>query len=78
MNGIHEVTGSIPVWSTNSKSLILNCLIAYPPRRSNRCDYFVLLLRRPLYSGLLNRCRAERDRDCGARERARVCVDRNR
>jgi hypothetical protein len=23
MNGIHEVTGSIPVWSTNSKSLIL-------------------------------------------------------
>jgi len=24
MNGIHEVTGSIPVWSTNSKSLILN------------------------------------------------------
>ena len=24
MNGIHEVTGSIPVWSTNSKLLILN------------------------------------------------------
>ena len=24
MNGIHEVTGSIPVWSTNSKSLIPN------------------------------------------------------
>jgi hypothetical protein len=24
MNGIHEVTGSIPVWSTNSKSFILN------------------------------------------------------
>ena len=24
MNGIHEVTGSIPVWSTISKSLILN------------------------------------------------------
>ena len=24
MNGIHEVTGSIPVWSTNSNSLILN------------------------------------------------------
>jgi hypothetical protein len=23
MNGIHEVTGSIPVWSTISKSLIL-------------------------------------------------------
>jgi len=23
MNGIHEVTGSIPVWSTNSKLLIL-------------------------------------------------------
>ena len=22
MNGIHEVTGSIPVWSTNSKLLI--------------------------------------------------------
>ena len=24
MNGIHEVTGSIPVWSTISKSLIPN------------------------------------------------------
>ena len=24
VNGIHEVTGSIPVWSTISKSLILN------------------------------------------------------
>ena len=23
MNGIHEVAGSIPAWSTNSKSLIL-------------------------------------------------------
>jgi|HubBroStandDraft_2_1064218.scaffolds.fasta_scaffold664120_2 hypothetical protein len=30
MNGIHEVTGSIPVWSTNFKSLILRDVIYEP------------------------------------------------
>ena len=32
MNGIHEVTGSIPVWSTISKSLIQKTESADPLR----------------------------------------------
>lgn len=35
MNGIHEVTGSIPVWSTNSKALRLKIEIANPHRWPN-------------------------------------------
>ena len=38
VNGIHEVTGSIPVWSTICNSLILKTEIANPLRRSNRCS----------------------------------------
>ena len=54
VNGIHEVTGSIPVWSTISKSLILTAEISNPLRRSNRCAYVAAEVR-PLCSGLLNR-----------------------
>jgi hypothetical protein len=46
MNGIHEVTGSIPVWSTNSKSLILkgrnySATLLVEPRRRARCELTV-------------------------------------
>jgi hypothetical protein len=61
MNGIQEVTGSIPVRSTNYKSLILNGLNRQPTSLIEPP-----IIGDPLCSGLLNRYVSDRAVDGAA------------